>query len=732
MRITSIIFTFFILFTGNLQPISAQRSIKKDGQRLFTAGRYKDAISTYNKYKKIDKDPQLLINRGICYLQTRQPDACIADMAAAHNLKALNNKLFLYMAQAYESKGAYVEAAKIYKVYLNKLNVRSDEWYKIIHKIKQCAYALDMSFIPQKGYVENLGNDINTIYDDFSPVQSPTDQERFYFSSARETSTGGLMDPEGLEDNISGKYYADMYKVDLRNGKWSSVLPFEQVLNSTQHDIIQDFSSDGMTMYFVKSPDQKTGIALKDTFNFNRDHLSVPALAPLPFKPELGDRDLFVFSDSLILFSSMAFNGYGGYDLYYSIKHVDQWLIPINLGPKVNSRFNEIGPYLTKNGVKLFYSSDRIESLGGYDLFESSYDGTSNSWNDFVNLGLPINSTTDDTDIELASDGLNAIFTSDRVGSLGGKDLYIAYFKEQIFDQLDFIDVPLFVTPVNDSIIIDTFVKDTITLYVQEKPAISNEVKILPLKEVVTSPLFFKDNDDVLNNTNQINVKNIGDLMTIYPEIKVVLTSHFTPDSRADYDLYFSIKRAEKISSLLVSQGIKPERIFLMGCGPNYPIALHYGDDGQVSTLAAKTNRRIDIRFINVEPNLNLRLIPETPMVVDKFRDEKWDIFDINNQGVSFRVKFGAVNQMLKSELLSIRKDAIIQKNESVPNEYIYTFGNESTYAAARDIKTDLVKSQGRQDFIVMPYLFGAPMTREQITKLSPDYSELEIYLKQE
>jgi outer membrane protein OmpA-like peptidoglycan-associated protein/tetratricopeptide (TPR) repeat protein len=731
MRSAYLVFIFIVLLC-NIGTISAQRALKKEGDRLYNAGKYREALNAYKGLKKINKDPQMLVKRGICYLETKQPDACIADMSAAHKLKSLNNKRFLYMAKAYESKANYVEAAKLYKVYLDKVERKSDEWYRTIHDIKHCSYAIDMSYAPQLGYVENLGSEINTIYDEFSPVQSPTDQERYYFSSERETATGGMMDNNGLEDNLTGKYFADMYRVDLRDGKWSSILPFEQVLNSTQHDILQDFSSDGMTMYFVKTPDYKTGVVYADTFKIERDNTSLASLASLPFKPELGDKDLFVFSDSMIIFSSLQYEGYGGYDLYYSVKHKNQWLIPTNLGGQVNSHCNEIGGFLVKNGRRIYYSSDRMESLGGFDIFESTYDDKDKIWSKPINQGSPINSPGNDIDIEVASDGLNALFTSDRVGTLGGKDLYIAYFKSQILDQLDFIDVPLFVTPVLESLIIDTIVNDTSTLFVQEKP--SNPVVLeekLPTKEFITKPLYFRDNDEVLNTSNQLLVAKIAELMQVYPEIKVALTSHFTPESRPDFDLYFSIKRAEKVSSQLVAMGIQPSRINVIGCGPNYPIAKHY-TNGEISNLAAKTNRRIDVTFYNITPRLNIKIIPESPSVVDQFRDDKWDIFDLNNQGLTFRVKFATVNQMHKSELLSTRGDAIIQKNEEQPNEYIYTFGNETTYASARDIKAEIVRLQGRQDFIVVPYLYGVPMSKEQIISSVKDYPELEIYLKQE
>jgi outer membrane protein OmpA-like peptidoglycan-associated protein len=728
----------FILILGVSLPSVAQKSAKKMADKMYQAGKYKEALVGYQKYKKTNKDPQLLVKRGYCYLENRQVDECIKDMAAAHKLKSLNNQRFKYMAQAYQYKGDYIEAAKMYKVYLETLESDSPEWYKTIHEIKKCAYGINQVFSNQIAYVENLGQNINTEFDDFGAVQSPTQQERYYFSSARESATGGLRNTAGLEDDVTGKYYSDMYVVDLKDGKWSSVLPFEHVLNTNQHDVLQDFSTDGTVMYFVQSPDLKYGTIYADSFKVERDINTLPTTASLPFNSELGDKNLHIFNDSLIIFASTQYNGFGGYDIYYCFRKNNLWSQPQNMGSGVNSKFNDESPFLTKNGQILYFATDRIETFGGLDLYSSKYDKTKSKWVDVKNMGIPINSPNDDTDFELASDGLNAIISSDRMGTLGKNDLYIAYFKDQILDQLDFIDLPYFavnsyqnfttdttlITVNNDSLLTE------ISIEVNIPPVKKEEEVILPQRDFISKPLYFKDSEDVANTLNQVQIKKVLDIMKVYPEIKVVLTSHFTPESRPDFDLYFSVKRAEKISSILVANDINPARILILGCGPNYPIALHE-INGKESTLAIKTNRRIDINFYNLLPRLNIKVITETPIVADMFRDDKWDEFDIRNQGLTFRVKFATVNQMLKSEVFNIRKDGIIEKIAN-SEDYTYFFGNESTYASAREVKSQIAKIESKQELEIIPYLFGVPLTRSEMLQYNTIYPELHTYMRQE
>ncbi|MBK8668172.1 MAG: hypothetical protein IPN89_01410 [Saprospiraceae bacterium] len=99
----------------------AQKALKKQGDIFFEAGHFSSALNAYKAYKKTEKDPQLLIKRGLCYLYTNKPDACLRDMVAAHQLKSLDNKRYKYSAMAYFKMGDYVEAAKFYKSYLNTL-----------------------------------------------------------------------------------------------------------------------------------------------------------------------------------------------------------------------------------------------------------------------------------------------------------------------------------------------------------------------------------------------------------------------------------------------------------------------------------------------------------------------------------------------------------------------------------------------------------------------------------
>ncbi|MFZ1751743.1 MAG: OmpA family protein [Saprospiraceae bacterium] len=700
-----------ILLLCCLTPLCswAQKDMKEKGDIYFENHKYYDALNAYLSYTKTEKDPNLLIKRGYCYLKCNQPDACIADMLSAHEMGSMENLRFKYSAMAYFAKGNYQESAKFYKAYLAKIQPNHEHWQTTILEIKKCGYALSKKHAFQIAYVEQFGGNVNTEFDEFKPNQSPNFFERYYFSSSRSESTGGLRDEKGLSDAIKGHYSADIYQVNLVDGNWDVVLPFGQLVNSAKHDIIQDISPDGSIIYYTKGLHKYAATLYTDTFSIEKDASLLPLPVKLPFNAEAGDKDLHIFNDSLILFSSIKNEGYGGYDIYYCKKNGEVWAQPINMGSSINSAYNEISPCLLRSGQTLYFSSDKLETLGGYDIFRSTY-SQSNNWETPTNLYQPVNSPGDDIDFKVSADGMTAIFASDRIDGKGGLDLYMAYFKDQIVEQFEYVDIPEFLSH-GQILATDTYDE------VSSKQAI--------VKDFLSKPLYFRDNEDIFNPSNQIQIKNIIDLLTIFPKSKVVLSSHTVSEGKIDFDLFFSIKRVERIAQQLVNAGIQSNRIYMIGCGSNYPIALPY-INGIPSTLADKNNKRIDVDIIS-DDQVTINVIHDRPAVSEEYRDNTWYQFNENNQNVTFRVQFAEVAQMVKSDILILSNEAIIIKK---PNEekYTYTLGNYLNFDDALFLKKELSKSTSSVIKIV-PYHQGIPIEQSDIQKLSEQYDELIKYM---
>jgi tetratricopeptide (TPR) repeat protein len=86
----------------------------------------------------------------------------------------------------------------------------------------------------------------------------------------------------------------------------------------------------------------------------------------------------------------------GHLNLYTSYKLLDSWTKPVSISEIINSQANENYPFLLADGVTLYYASDNENSIGGYDLFITRYNPTTDSYLTPENIGMPFNSPFND------------------------------------------------------------------------------------------------------------------------------------------------------------------------------------------------------------------------------------------------------------------------------------------------------------------------------------------------
>jgi len=104
-----------------------------------------------------------------------------------------------------------------------------------------------------------------------------------------------------------------------------------------------------------------------------------------------------------------------------------EWSEPVNLGPTINTGFNEQGPNLSKDGLTLYFGSDRPGGVGSFDLWVARRACADCPWDAPVNLGTVVNTTASETGPGLSIDGHMLFFTSTRAGGQGLSDLYLSH-----------------------------------------------------------------------------------------------------------------------------------------------------------------------------------------------------------------------------------------------------------------------------------------------------------------
>jgi hypothetical protein len=111
------------------------------------------------------------------------------------------------------------------------------------------------------------------------------------------------------------------------------------------------------------------------------------------------------------------------------------WSPPVNLGPLVNSPFNDFAPAASKNGLSLYFSSDRPGGSGSSDIWVSRRNSPDEPWGVPLNVGSPINTSFGERAPNFSRDGHWMFFVSDRAGGFGGDDIW-ASWRTNIHDDL--------------------------------------------------------------------------------------------------------------------------------------------------------------------------------------------------------------------------------------------------------------------------------------------------------
>ena len=224
----------------------------------------------------------------------------------------------------------------------------------------------------------------------------------------------------------NGLPFLGLYKAHLKKpGEIEKLELFSpNLLDANANEGTPAFSKEGNLMVFARgnsgkskdpSPDVDLYISTKRDGNW-----STPERLAISDSIGWDGSPAFSRDGKTLYFSSNRRGGKGGLDLYRApMDNSGRFGRPINLGSTINTRGNEIFPYVSEDG-KLYFSSDGHPSLGGLDIFVASRSGDEIQ---IEHLGIPVNSVGDDFGLFL-SDVTQGYFSSNRVGGKGDDDIY--------------------------------------------------------------------------------------------------------------------------------------------------------------------------------------------------------------------------------------------------------------------------------------------------------------------
>ena len=428
-RIIGLLVFFVVINFG----VSAQKGFApmekiklQEANTAFYANYYEEAIMLYKSLYNKHMGSSLLNSKlGFCYLYLGDYQDALDyfDAVSGEGLKAKDADYYFGHGLAYQKVGKYEEALVKYKEFQQKGRGKDLIYFGVDDKVLQCDFALIVKETPVSATLENLGDSVNSSFDDYHPSLS-ADGKTFIFTSRREDSKGGIQ----LDD---GQYYEDVYesKWNGLEDDWGESKPVEGALNTEEYDANCSVSPDGQSILVYRNVTSENKKIISPTGGGDI-YLSKLGATGRWSAPKLVDGVNSTAMDAGACLSSDGSTMYfisnrsgvvggrgaqGGKDIWVSTKEEDgTWGKPTNIGEDINTNGDESSVFIHPNGKTLFFSSEGHpdKNMGGFDVFRSDFkDG---KWSIPENLGFPINSHRDEKEIIVSTDGQVGWLTSRR------------------------------------------------------------------------------------------------------------------------------------------------------------------------------------------------------------------------------------------------------------------------------------------------------------------------------
>jgi len=360
---------------------------------------------------------------GICYLQkTDEQEKAIGYLEAAYSGNPKLPDILFFLGRAYMLNYRFDEAIGYFKLAEEKKKTSSENRTRIPLLIEQCMNAKELRNLStdQKIVLENIGAPVNTEYDEYVPLVS-TDESIMIFTYKGKRSRGGLINIYG-EPDPDGQYFEDIFAAHLLDNEWLEPDGLGPRINSSYHDAAVGLAPDGHSLFI--SNDEKGGDIYISRRTKNNWGAPEPIMGEVNTKNYEGHASISV-NKQVLFFVSDRPGGFGGQDIYQATLQEDNtWGNIVNLGPDINTPYDEDAPFIHANGKLLFFSSEGHNSMGGFDVFYTTLED--GQWSKPDNLGPPVNTPNDDNYYVVSPNGEHAYFSSGRAGGYGGQDIYMA------------------------------------------------------------------------------------------------------------------------------------------------------------------------------------------------------------------------------------------------------------------------------------------------------------------
>ena len=626
------ILTLLIVALFGLSSNFAQNNSTKKADKLFDRLEYVKAAEEYLKLAEKSPDNYVIGRLADAYYNIFNTKDAEKWYAKIVNDNPDAEIVFRY-SEMLKANGKYKES----NVWMSKFSEMKPYDTRAI-AFRNTPNYLDK--IIKKGKRFNVQNlkDVNTVSSDFGAF---TFDNALYLTSGRKQR--GSKNKKYDNYSADEEYVLDVFKYDVINDVYINENPLEAI-NTKYHEGIIAFSPSGDTMYFaretyysksyykdsiVKNGSTNEQISVINLYratrctkkeitwknngncNFNKgwniSELEINSAYYSMKNPALS------CDGKTLYFSSDMPGGFGNYDIYKSEIKEDGGLgKPINLGRQINTEEQEVFPHMCCDDT-LYFSSNGHLGLGGLDVFYSkNVDG---KWSNVRNVGLPVNSNSDDFAFKMGDDCTNGFVSSNRSGGVGSDDVYAVkkikplcdiLLESIVVDSKTDLPIDAALTSIKDNTGIINNSKETsqdglvdymfecedeIQLLVSKEGYESKmidiklldidppllKIKLDPIKEliieekIVLNPIYFEFDKANITNQAAFELDKLVAIMMEYPDMIIRVESYTDSRGPASYNKFLSDKRAKSTAQYVISKGIDENRISGVGMGEEDP-----------------------------------------------------------------------------------------------------------------------------------------------------------------
>ncbi len=413
-----------------------------DGAYNLLDENYTKALSSFKDAYKIDSiNANINFNIGFSIINTQGEKSraayylkkSILDISENYipfdpKEKSAPTNAYYYLGLAFRYNYQFDDAIRCFERFKTYIKPRETELMKEVDRqLAMCVNAKDIYSKPTEAKINILSDTVNGPYPDYSPVIS-ADESTLIFTSRR---AGGI----GYELTPTGDFYEDIYICHKDNkGEWTTPESIGPNINTPGHEAAIALSANGEQLLIYKDDNGDGNIYLS---KLTGETWSVPEKMGSDINSTFWEPSACFSPDGNILyFVSDRLGGSGGRDIYRCVKLPNgEWSLASNLGPAINTEYDEDAPFMHPDGVTLIFSSNGHKTSGGFDVFYTTKE-ENGTWSEIKNMGAPINTPDDDIFYVLSADGKRAYYSSAKTAGVGDKDIYLITLSNSIVDPI--------------------------------------------------------------------------------------------------------------------------------------------------------------------------------------------------------------------------------------------------------------------------------------------------------